>query len=493
MAAPRRGIGEAAGARAFGRRTASTTQQAGSAGRVGIVAALHQAEQAPGDAEGGPQLIDAVLAEVAPHPDNPRRELGDLAELTASLREFGLLQPLVVTPREAFAAAYPQHPVDERARWVVVAGHRRRAAALEAGMSTVPVVVRPDLAEPAAAGIAFIAENVHRRELSPMEEAQAFSTLADLGLSQRAIAQRCAVSQSHVSKRLGLLALPQPAQDALATGDLPIGDALTLVAADEDVRGAAWDLYSTNNGWRMEHAVADVVRAAEGVRNRQAAEEEIRAAGLELIDPQERWGSQAWDRRLYREADIEAARSAGTLVAAATTGGVVYFTTAKPSKESTTEDTGAREAARARAAREVACGELVRKLPAAAVTTQDLVAAMVVHGGGGFAAALKLARKWLRGVLGPAEESDPYTWHRAVTAGTDRERLHLAWAMAIAQDELVARAAYRRWGMGDVAHVRRLMDRVGYEPTMWELDRIAEAERRGAQGEDEQDEAEESL
>ena len=218
----------------------------------------------------------------------------------------------------------------------------------------------------------------------------------------------------------------------------------------------------------------------------QAAQEEIRAAGLELVDPQERWGARSWEHRLYGEGEIERARAAGTLVAAAERSGPAYYSTTVAPKPKRETDNRARAAAQARALREVACGELVRKLPSSAVATQDLVAAMVAHGGGGFAATMKLTRKWLRDTLGPAEEADPYAWHRAVKAGGERERLHLAWAMAIAQDELRAREPYRRWGAGDVAHVRRLQERVGYVPTEWESAQMTQADG-------DQDEAEEQL
>ena len=83
----------------------------------------------PGEVE--PQLCWLNLADMAPHPDNPRHTLGDLTELTRSIRAHGIIEPLVVLP------------ADDHGVYLIVAGRRRHAAGLQAGVTEVPAVVRP--------------------------------------------------------------------------------------------------------------------------------------------------------------------------------------------------------------------------------------------------------------------------------------------------------------------------------------------------------------
>ena len=107
------------------------------------------------DSVESPALVLAPVEQLAGHPDNPRRSVRDLGELAASIRAHGVLEPLIVVPAEAFKAAAGTEPVALLApagvRWVIVAGHRRHAAAVKAGAAVVPVLPRPDLADPAAA------------------------------------------------------------------------------------------------------------------------------------------------------------------------------------------------------------------------------------------------------------------------------------------------------------------------------------------------------
>lgn len=187
-----------------------------------------------GDSTESPVLVLAPPGDLAPHPDNPRRVLGDLGELAASIEAHGVLEPLIVVPVEAFNAAHADRPVALIAgagagvRWVVVAGHRRHAAAELAGAATVPVLVRADLADPAAALEVMLAENVQRAALTPLEEARAFARLRAAGRSQRDIAARLGCAQSQVSKRLALLDLPAAAQAAVEGGRLQLADAAEL-------------------------------------------------------------------------------------------------------------------------------------------------------------------------------------------------------------------------------------------------------------------------
>ncbi|MFT3851357.1 MAG: ParB/RepB/Spo0J family partition protein [Ilumatobacteraceae bacterium] len=99
-----------------------------------------------------PELCWLDLAHLAPHPDNPRTNLGDLSELVRSINAHGILEPLVVLP------------ADGNGMHLIVAGHRRHAAGLKAGVVTVPVVVRP--MTPAETVEAMLSENVNRSDLT---------------------------------------------------------------------------------------------------------------------------------------------------------------------------------------------------------------------------------------------------------------------------------------------------------------------------------------
>lgn len=158
--------------------------------------------------------ITVHVSEIEPSPRNIRKKLGDLTELADSIRQHGILQPLVVEP----------HPTRPRG-YRLLAGHRRLAAAQVAGLGQVPVIVR------AAAGVdtaieVMLIENCHRQDLTPMEKAIAFGQLRDLGHRQQQIADRTGFAVSTVSYYLTLLELDDASQDKVRAGELSAADAV---------------------------------------------------------------------------------------------------------------------------------------------------------------------------------------------------------------------------------------------------------------------------
>jgi ParB/RepB/Spo0J family partition protein len=135
----------------------------------------------------------------------------DLAELAASIAEHGVLQPLLVCPMN-------DH------EWEVVAGRRRLAASRQAGLDVVPCIIR-ELSRDERTDAA-IAENIHRRNLSPIEEGLAFAHLRDSGLKQVEIAKRVGRSQTHVCHLLQLLELPPDVRADIHSGKLSYTTAL---------------------------------------------------------------------------------------------------------------------------------------------------------------------------------------------------------------------------------------------------------------------------
>ncbi len=168
---------------------------------------------------GGVDEVDIDL--IAPNPEQPRQRFDEAAldELAASIREHGLLQPLVVTRLVADSGAVSYR---------LIAGERRLLAARRAGLTRVPVVVR----ETTPRGLLELAlvENLQRADLGPLEEAQAYRRLAEeFGLSQEEIAARVGKSRVAVANALRLLSLPEPIKEGLSSGQISEGHARALL------------------------------------------------------------------------------------------------------------------------------------------------------------------------------------------------------------------------------------------------------------------------
>ncbi|MEP9397631.1 ParB/RepB/Spo0J family partition protein [Mesorhizobium sp. KR2-14] len=162
---------------------------------------------------------------VAPNPRNPRRHFGDaeLTDLAQSIREHGVVQPVVVRPSPA-----------EAGRYEIIAGERRWRAAQRAGLAEIPVIVR-DVNDRTALELAII-ENVQRTDLNPIEEALGYQQLIDdHNYTQADLGQVIGKSRSHVANTLRLLKLPDVIRDMLVDGQLSAGHARALVTAADPV------------------------------------------------------------------------------------------------------------------------------------------------------------------------------------------------------------------------------------------------------------------
>lgn len=157
---------------------------------------------------------------ITPNPRNPRRSFGDaeLMDLTQSIREHGLVQPIVV------------RPAGQAGLFELIAGERRWRAAQRAGLIEIPVIVR-DVNDRTALELAII-ENVQRADLNPVEEALGYQQLIDEhNYTQADLGQVIGKSRSHVANTLRLLKLPEVIRDLLVDGSLSAGHARTLVTA----------------------------------------------------------------------------------------------------------------------------------------------------------------------------------------------------------------------------------------------------------------------
>jgi ParB family chromosome partitioning protein len=164
------------------------------------------------------------LTSITPDPDQPRRHFdeGGLAELTASIKEHGVLQPIVVIPKG-------------EGTYQIVAGERRYRASKAAGKDSIPALVRT-LSAQHKLELSLI-ENIQRRDLNPLETATAYAKLRDqFNLTLEEIGLRVGgKSISAISNTLRLLKLPDPVKQAVARGELSEGQARPLIGADETV------------------------------------------------------------------------------------------------------------------------------------------------------------------------------------------------------------------------------------------------------------------
>ncbi len=164
------------------------------------------------------------IAQISPNPRQPRQEfdLDELAELTDSLQELGLLQPIIVRPRP-------------NGGFELVMGERRLRAATAAGWSEIPAIIRRT--EDADMLRDALLENLHRAQLNPLEEAAAYQQLlSDFQCTQEELAGRIKRSRPQISNTIRLLKLPPSVQRRVAAGVLSAGHARALLACDDPAR-----------------------------------------------------------------------------------------------------------------------------------------------------------------------------------------------------------------------------------------------------------------
>ncbi|MFE2774377.1 ParB/RepB/Spo0J family partition protein [Microbacterium resistens] len=169
----------------------------------------------------GARLIRVDPHEIVPNPRQPRTHFKeeDLAELVHSVREFGVLQPVVV--RKNAEGAYE-----------LIMGERRTRAAREAGLESIPAILRETADEDLLRDA--LLENLHRSELNPLEEASAYQQLLeDFGITQEELATRIGRSRPQISNTIRLLKLPVPVQQRVAAGVLSAGHARAILSLDD--------------------------------------------------------------------------------------------------------------------------------------------------------------------------------------------------------------------------------------------------------------------
>jgi ParB family transcriptional regulator, chromosome partitioning protein len=241
----------------------------------GLSALLPVPEPEPGESplRGESGTDEVPVAALEPNPFQPRSALDPvrLAELAASIRESGIVQPILVRRVGA--------------RYQIIAGERRWRAAQQVGLATVPVTVR-DVPDERLLEMALV-ENIQRQELTPLEEAQAFHRLQEeFRLTQEEVARRVGRERSTIANTLRLLRLPRELRELLGQGRLDAGHARALLALDRAEDQVALGREVARKGLSVRAVERQVAllrepRARTPARrdaNTRSAEERLRAA-----------------------------------------------------------------------------------------------------------------------------------------------------------------------------------------------------------------------
>jgi ParB family transcriptional regulator, chromosome partitioning protein len=200
----------------------------------------------PGAAEDA-GLLEVPVSAIQPNPRQPRVDFPEesLAALARSIREVGVLQPVVVRRRDS--------------GYELVAGERRVRAARLAGLATIPAIIREG--DDTESLREAVIENIHREDLAPLELASAFQELLEeLGVTQETVAERLGYSRAHIANTIRLLSLPADVQRLLAEGKIQAGHARALLGLPDDEAKSALALRVAAEGLSVRQ-VEDLVRS----------------------------------------------------------------------------------------------------------------------------------------------------------------------------------------------------------------------------------------
>lgn len=247
---------------------------------------------------------------ITPHDRNVRHDLGDLDELAASIKAHGVLQPLVVAP-----VPISEHPSLEELtmgneQYVLIAGHRRLAAAVKAGVESVPCIVRDDLDSLAKQLEAMLCENLQRTDLTVMEEADAYQQLELLGVKEAAIAKSTGRARKTVHQRLLLASLPTDRRQEFESNALTLDGAVQCAklraqwADDAEIlalidKAGSWSFGSSTYGVKskIDRLLQERKRAAEP--EPEPDDVPVEVEGQSTVDDQIR--ESAWEQRQKAE------------------------------------------------------------------------------------------------------------------------------------------------------------------------------------------------
>ena len=432
--------------------------------------------------------MDLPTDVVRPAPDNLRRRVGDVSDIVASIPTHGIIEPLVVTPHDD-------------GTYLIVAGHRRHAAAVKAQLATVPCIVRAMSDEERV--LAALIENGLRDDLRPSEEAGGYFRLVEGGWKIRDLARATGRSARHVSSRLALLQLPSAVRARVDQDRISIADATQLLRLKDhpellaEVARAVTEDEIHDVAW----AVRNALQRAERQARRAAVTDELTGAGVTVVD-HDAYGIPSGFTGLdgHRGLGIDPAAHAGEechVVVVTRDGdqrpacreparhahkGASELKVAKSPRNDSDDDL--RRKAEHKALRESALARaehlrelLARRLPKASVTTLVFEAFLRSANQAPAKAAAELI-----GLEGPGARDDSFG-SRAVdqlmeyagAGDTHLQRAALALAFALAEEHLGASWGAIGWAQpAAIAHLR-FLEATGYQRSEFEEDRLIQA------------------
>ncbi len=215
-----------------------------------------------------------LLDKIAENPHNIRRDVGDLTELAASITTHGLLEPLVVAPTND----------PDREPFVLIAGHRRLAAARLAGLTSTTVIVRPELDTVASQLEAMLVENLQRVDITPIEEGAAYTQLLAFdGVTTATIAKATGRSAATIKGRTALAALPDRVQAKVHHQEITLADAMAMTEWLDDPAALA-ELERGVGTYSFAHSLSNLKRKKAWAATAKATHKALAKAGVPLVD-----------------------------------------------------------------------------------------------------------------------------------------------------------------------------------------------------------------
>lgn len=472
------------------------------------------------------RVVQISVSEIAPHPFNdgarsqPQPGEPKWEELLNGVRANGVRLPVLVVPRGVFIANRPAAAaqIPQAARYVLIYGHRRRAAALEAARETIPAVVDDSIMADDGDLDAMATENLGRQDLSDLAEANLFARYSEIGLSQRAIAERLGIDQATVSRRLALLLLAPALCDAIDKGTLRSVDAAALSGALPYGPPRRWQktkdpLQDTDQRAAQQAQALQLIlergmsatRAAERVIAERDARAKAAELGITIVDdPQAELGDNCHQFRIaaYEPgADVIGAINpgSGTLdlytrpadnapaVDDGTVAGVVRDIEDADGSDRTDTAPGSQQPApqgsiadpvdAAEASAEAAATEQRNADTAAArdaqIQRRQSCAVLIAQQPSNSDLLKILVGQYLSGVAARSGTSAVNAllrdWDATADGTGEKARYTRAWHRAVAAAELhTAELKDAAWDDDAIAHLELLIGRVGYQPTSWE-------------------------
>lgn len=222
------------------------------------------------------------VSRLHPHPDNPRKDLGDLTELAASIKENGIFQNLTVVDDD---------PAEYYSDYTVIIGHRRLAAAKIAGLSEVPCVIVE--MTPKEQVQTMLLENMQRSDLTVYEQAQGFQMMLDLGATVEEIAEKSGFSQTTIRRRVKMMELDQDKLKEVSARQISLGDFDELAKIEDiDARNEVLDKIGTAD---FDFTLKRALQKQDTVRNLPKVKAWLKNAKGKKIDNSASWNRSEYD------------------------------------------------------------------------------------------------------------------------------------------------------------------------------------------------------